>query len=129
MSGSLPMPLDEMDEYLLQMLIYEDTTIPCPRCWNREYATLRTCTWCLDSRRVHKDSLTTGYPPLLPDRLPIGVQHLDLTGQNQQRAWGYDGPGWYFWDETQSNCIGPFPDVLEATDALHRYAQHLSQEH
>ncbi len=38
---------------------------------------------------------------------------------------GYDGPGWYCWDETQANASGPFPDILEARRALDDYASRL----
>jgi hypothetical protein len=27
---------------------------------------------------------------------------------NEFTEWGYKGPGWYFWDETQTFAHGPF---------------------
>lgn len=31
---------------------------------------------------------------------------------------GYKGPGWYFWDETDTNLIGPFSSQYRALTAL-----------
>ena len=36
------------------------------------------------------------------------------------------GPGWYFWDETQSNAYGPYPTQAEAQVAEDRYADDLN---
>lgn len=36
---------------------------------------------------------------------------------------GWEGPGWYFWDETQSHCYGPYDDVVSASLAAQRYAR------
>lgn len=38
---------------------------------------------------------------------------------------GWDGPGWYFWDETQAHCHGPFGNRDEANAALILYGEHL----
>ena len=34
---------------------------------------------------------------------------------------GYDGPGWYFWDEPNIYCHGPFGTKHEAERALRIY--------
>jgi hypothetical protein len=34
---------------------------------------------------------------------------------------GYEGPGWYFWDETQSNCYGPYKTANGAARAKNKY--------
>lgn len=34
---------------------------------------------------------------------------------------GYSCPGWYFWDETWSNCYGPFNSKNEAKIHLEEY--------
>lgn len=38
---------------------------------------------------------------------------------------GWSALGWYFWDETQSQCYGPFEDVVAATLAYQRYVKEL----
>ena len=38
-------------------------------------------------------------------------------------AQGWDGPGWYFWDETQAYCHGPFKTEWEAVAELERYCR------
>ena len=34
---------------------------------------------------------------------------------------GYTGPGWYFWDETCTHCLGPFDTKDEAKAVSNRY--------
>lgn len=34
---------------------------------------------------------------------------------------GYEGPGWYFWDETWVKCYGPFNSENEAKVHLEKY--------
>ena len=41
---------------------------------------------------------------------------------------GYNGAGFYFWDETESCCYGPYKTYKEAEDALNKYAEHLTQQ-
>ena len=36
---------------------------------------------------------------------------------------GYNGPGWYFWDETQTQCYGPYKTALKAHEESWRYAK------
>lgn len=33
--------------------------------------------------------------------------------------------GWYFWDESDAYCHGPFMDKQEVVDAMNRYAEDL----
>lgn len=85
---------------------------------------------CLDARRVHKDSLR---PPTLPrhvDRETApGVEYIGgLSYDEAQRCWGYNGPGYYFWDETQAYCHGPYAQVADAVIALNHYVERLNQE-
>ena len=36
---------------------------------------------------------------------------------------GWNGLGWYFWDETQAYCYGPYPSSVAAQNALEEYAK------
>lgn len=36
---------------------------------------------------------------------------------------GYDGPGWYFWEETWCYLHGPFGTIEECRDALNKYCE------
>lgn len=38
---------------------------------------------------------------------------------------GYDGSGWYFWDEVEAHCHGPFSTAEEARNAMEQYAEKL----
>lgn len=38
---------------------------------------------------------------------------------------GYTSPGWYFWDEAQSHCYGPYESQGQAESALEQYASSL----
>lgn len=38
---------------------------------------------------------------------------------------GWDGPGWYFVDESQANIHGPFETRAEASRAMRAYAESL----
>lgn len=31
---------------------------------------------------------------------------------------GYTKPGWYFWDETEATCYGPYPTPISALAAF-----------
>jgi hypothetical protein len=39
---------------------------------------------------------------------------------------GWNGEGWYYWDETQSYCHGPFKDLSEANKHREKYIKHLN---
>jgi len=41
-------------------------------------------------------------------------------------AQGFDGPGWYFWDETESQCYGPYETKELAELKLQEYAEWLN---
>jgi hypothetical protein len=53
------------------------------------------------------------------------VQYLHEPFENSDIA-GYRGPGWYFWDETQAGCYGPYNSKEEAEWWLEEYARYLS---
>lgn len=38
---------------------------------------------------------------------------------------GYDGPGWYFWDEVWQNLHGPFNTIEDCRVSLRNYANNL----
>lgn len=38
---------------------------------------------------------------------------------------GWQGDGWYFWDETGAYCVGPFDTKDEATKAAKDYLEKL----
>lgn len=38
---------------------------------------------------------------------------------------GWDGSGWYFWDETWDNLHGPFSTIEDARESLTNYAKTL----
>ena len=40
--------------------------------------------------------------------------------KNPEDDW--DGPGWYFWDETEAECHGPCNSAKEAEKELKEYA-------
>lgn len=40
----------------------------------------------------------------------------------------HDAFGWYFWDETWANKIGPYESYEEANAALHAYIKELNYE-
>ena len=41
-------------------------------------------------------------------------------------AQGFDGEGWYFWDERQYICYGPFKDEESAQKELDKYIKELN---
>ncbi len=42
-----------------------------------------------------------------------------------EALWGYEGPGWYFWDETWAYCHGPYASREEASVAVNKYTEWL----
>ena len=48
----------------------------------------------------------------------------DWAEEDAKRA-GWDGPGWYFWDETWCTLHGPFSTFKECRAALKAYAETL----
>lgn len=53
------------------------------------------------------------------------IIHLIKEANDDLIAAGYEGPGWYFWDETDAYCHGPFSTRDEASDACREYAKNL----
>lgn len=49
------------------------------------------------------------------------IKQLWALGEQQ----GWDGPGWYFWDEVQQYCHGPFNEELDAKIGLSEYMAEL----
>lgn len=41
------------------------------------------------------------------------IQHL-LHNFEDAELVGWEGPGWYFWDETEAYCYGPYRTKQEA---------------
>ena len=39
---------------------------------------------------------------------------------------GWDGPGWYFWDETEAYCHGPFATRGETSKNMEKYVEVLA---
>ena len=39
------------------------------------------------------------------------------------REAGYTRPGWYFWDETQAHCYGPYATRTRASEVAKEYAR------
>lgn len=65
----------------------------------------------------------------MPLRLPSCYDHINYYNDAMEdlpaREQGYTGPGWYFWEETQSSCYGPYLSVLAAYDAFAEYGETL----
>lgn len=56
------------------------------------------------------------------------IDYYDDSGEwsaEDRQAQGYTSPGWYFWDETQSTCYGPYEDQDIAAKEQVRYAASL----
>lgn len=57
------------------------------------------------------------------------VEYLDrCPGDGMEESselWNYNGPGWYFWDETWTVLHGPFNTQRETIEALAEYAENL----
>ena len=43
--------------------------------------------------------------------------------------YGVEKPGWYYWDETWSEPIGPFEDEITAYFELGKYCERLDKEY
>lgn len=55
------------------------------------------------------------------------VDYYDEGWMDAEEA-GYEGPGWYFWDETQTTCFGPYPDSDTAYSERDRYIREVLGE-
>lgn len=49
------------------------------------------------------------------------VKFYDYGPQSQ--LWGYSGPGWYFWDESETFAYGPYESEDLASRAMDVYAK------
>lgn len=52
------------------------------------------------------------------------IQYIDQAFEDAIER-GYEGPGWYFWDETSVYCYGPFQTEAEASEGELDYARAL----
>ena len=52
------------------------------------------------------------------------IEYIAITFPDANLA-GWTGPGWYFWDEAQSSCIGPFGSKAECERAAKHYGDQL----
>jgi hypothetical protein len=52
------------------------------------------------------------------------VRYIDNVSADSL-ADGYTNPGWYFWDETESYCHGPYINYQETVGAMSKYAETL----
>jgi hypothetical protein len=52
------------------------------------------------------------------------IEYLKTGDQN----WGWNGSGWYFWDETQAYCHGPYESQEKARQQLNKYVAYLDNE-
>jgi hypothetical protein len=42
------------------------------------------------------------------------------------KGWGFDGPGWYFWDEREAYCYGPYDSKEYAKIKFDEYCKRIS---
>jgi hypothetical protein len=55
---------------------------------------------------------------------PVSIEVFDGEPGTRRQL----GNGWYFWDETWSDPIGPYPSREEVDRACHEYAAELEAE-
>lgn len=53
----------------------------------------------------------------------ILLHSFDFTSEQEAELAGFNGSGWYFWDETQAHCHGRFDTPQEAEEALTYYVE------
>ncbi len=53
------------------------------------------------------------------------IDFLDYGDVN----YGFNGPGWYFWDEIYWECYGPYETLDQAIANLNLYAEELERGH
>jgi len=56
------------------------------------------------------------------------VEYMLVNPNTSDWDSGWDGPGWYYWDETGSSCVGPFESAKIANEKLREYARGLNIE-
>lgn len=52
------------------------------------------------------------------------IEYLEKGSPN----YGWNGPGWYFWDESQAYCHGPYESGEVANNKLKEYCVWLDRE-
>lgn len=79
------------------------------------------------------DEVERAHLGILPgeeDRYHEEYRMIQYLNENQHSNCGFDcgytEPGYYFWDETQAYCHGPYKTVAEANHYLYHYCQHLN---
>lgn len=55
------------------------------------------------------------------------VQYIHETFEDAHLA-GYTNPGWYFWDETESQCYGPYIDEDTARADQYEYFDWINRD-
>jgi hypothetical protein len=53
------------------------------------------------------------------------IEYLSTPSFDYAFQRGWNGIGWYFWDEVGQNCYGPYNTALEAEMAVDEYAKTL----
>lgn len=65
-------------------------------------------------------------PPPAPS---VHVQYLETGKWHDARQRGWDGPGWYFWDENDGQyCHGPYATMERAHVELGMYGIYINKE-
>jgi hypothetical protein len=52
------------------------------------------------------------------------IEYLGIPFTDCEIA-GWQGAGWYFWDESDAYCHGPYTSFEEADEAMYKYALEL----
>jgi len=50
------------------------------------------------------------------------IEYIDKPWEESDVA-GWHGVGWYFWDESQIYCYGPYPSKILAEKQLETYCK------
>jgi hypothetical protein len=82
----------------------------------------------------NESQITGEAPTVMADPASVGeeaprwpdshISHIEKDWEDGKSA-GWAGPGWYFWDETQSQCYGPYKTLPEAKEKLAEYVKSL----
>lgn len=55
----------------------------------------------------------------------VTLHSFDFSSKQEADLAGWDGSGWYFWDETGAHCHGPFGTKQEAEELLTKYVENM----
>lgn len=57
------------------------------------------------------------------------IEYLFINPHSRLDSWdsGWRGSGWYFWDENESYCYGPYESAEKAKDELYKYNKRLEE--